>query len=202
MTFSSNSSVLNGALLLTVCLLLSLLSGCSQNTRTLNAATGQGIVKPGVQQNTRRIWVISENSSLIVLPVRSTVLSEQQRLHTQQQLQQALSHGFSKVDISLKDTPTSAIKNDYHFYVLPELLKAVNRINSVLEAVQGDYSLGVGQDYVHLKLLLYDAPTGELMDTTILTVYGSPLSFSAIELSRLIDTAFHQYAMGLSAMGL
>ena len=202
MNFLASSTLRSRCLLLAVCLSLPFFSGCGQLGRTQSIEVGSGLVKPGVKQNTRRIWVISENSSLIVFPVRSTLLNEQQRFRTQQQLQLALSYGFSKVDITLKNESTNSIKNEYHFYVVPELLKAVDRVNSVAEAAQGDYSAGVGQDYVHLKLLLYDAPTGELMDTTVLSVYSSPLSFSSIEMSTLVDSAFHQYALGLSAMGL
>lgn len=183
-----------------VCVLLT--TGCS-SVQYSSAAVSKPSYWPWTKQSLGRAWVLSEDSALLVMPTEAEFSTPAQGLLLQRQLQLALSQVFARVDCVQTDHPQADINaalNNHHYFLVPYLLQQVDRMNSLEEFAHADYSNGVGRDYLQVKLLLHHARTGEILDTTVIEIFGDRLSIVDRDFDNLFFKAFSQYAGQLSAM--
>ncbi|MBR9912139.1 MAG: DUF4823 domain-containing protein [Gammaproteobacteria bacterium] len=182
------------------CLWLCLPLACG----TLDPAAETFAVK--VEQTTRRQWVISERSVLLVMPAQGQDLSSRQGFQLQQQLQQALAQVFAEVGLVVETAAsvTTATLPDGrapHYYVVPQLLRRNDRTGSLAELVDLDAPHDLGRDDVAVKLLLYGARGDELLDSTIIQASNRWFSLGRQTPDHLLQQAFRNYAVQLSAPG-
>lgn len=189
------------------CLLLFLpslliLNGCSTINTNANVPAQSGITGLSRHHYSPRTWRLSENAAVMIMAPILEQESQQQRRIVQQQLELALAQVFARVK-SVHDTDLSTASSSdqgYHYYIVPQVLQHVNRANSLQEFVYADFAHGLGRDYLQVKLLLYNAMTAELLDTTVIEVYAKPLSLAKQPARKLFFKAFSQYAVSLSSM--
>ena len=160
-------------------------------------------IRHRVELSSRRTWVLSEQSTLLVMPLDNALLDPAEAFLIQRQLQSALSTAFATVDLRVEPTHGSSMltpERSYHYLVEAQLLGREDKRGSLVEVLDPSSTGTLGRDSLAVKLRLFQAYPRRLIDTTVVEAHSWP-GLSGVSTSDLFSSAFRRYALELSALG-
>ncbi len=186
--------------------LMTFLSGCAaQSSEYSYRESSFGGLFGKAAHLSRRNWVVSEKASILVAPLPLSRLTSVERHRLQRTLVSELGRGFRQVDAvdtsaTLANYLVAARQGGYHYLLVPFITGSIEGLTGLPELLDEPSPSRVNPDAVTVKLALYSAPTGGLLDVSLVEIQSARFTLENHHSLSLASSAFELYAKRLNAV--